>query len=93
MIAKVSLTWIPAIFIIRHSQYRKELEIITNEMIEKVEKLATSSVEYNLDRAVSFDKGKVEGEIERVVEGDDRTVSIPSPPNLISYNRVTENTF
>ncbi|XP_063406119.1 melanopsin-A-like [Mytilus trossulus] len=76
MVAKVSLTWIPVIFVIRHSHYKKELDTLTHGVIEKVGQLTMSSAEYNLD---STDR-TVEGEI--AVENE----LIPSKPVLISYN-------
>lgn len=75
MISKVSLTWIPVIFVIRHSHYKKELYSLTHNVIEKVGQLTMSSAEYNLD---STDRA-VDGEI--AVEMD----LIPSKPVLISY--------
>ncbi|CAG2253494.1 unnamed protein product [Mytilus edulis] len=75
MVAKVSLTWIPVIFVIRHSHYKKELDSLTHNVIEKVGQLTMSSAEYNLD---STDRA-VEGEL--AVE----MYLIPSKPVLISY--------
>ncbi|VDI07747.1 Hypothetical predicted protein, partial [Mytilus galloprovincialis] len=91
MVAKVSLTWIPSIFIIRHSYYRNDLEIMANEMIEKVEKLTMSSGEYNLDSVAMSVEGLAAEEIEFVADDNDRIDSIPSHPVLLSYNRITES--
>ncbi|CAC5413692.1 unnamed protein product [Mytilus coruscus] len=75
MVAKVSLTWIPIIFVIRHSHYKKELNTLTHGVIEKVRQRTMFSAEYNLD---STDRA-VEGEIAVEIE------LIPSQPVLLSY--------
>ncbi|CAC5413697.1 unnamed protein product [Mytilus coruscus] len=76
MVAKVSLSWIPVIFVIRHRHYKKELDTLTHGVIEKVGQLTMSSAEYILD---STDRA-VEGEIAVEIE------LIPSQPVLISYS-------
>ncbi|CAC5421661.1 OPN4 [Mytilus coruscus] len=100
MVAKVSFTLIPVLLLMQHRKFKRELEIVAADVIDRIERMTTSSGEYTLDGINSYVHGAVAIEVElKNTLIDNKKIKDykdAGPVQLISYKgtkRITINAF